>query len=62
MSSILPSRVRCRIITCLGIAEDEDVAVAEVGFLNGFFESQGTHGDGVAGPNQMHFVVLATAG
>ena len=37
-----------------GIAEDEDVAVAEVGFLDGFFEGHGTHGDCVGGSDQVY--------
>src|ERR1700689_2613437 len=29
----------------LGIAEDEDIAVAKVGFFDGFFQSHRAHGD-----------------
>ena len=46
----------------LGIAEDENVAVAEVGFLDGFFESHGAHGDRIVGANQMHFGGLGDGG
>ena len=35
----------------LGIAEDEDVAVAEVGFFDGLFQRHGAHGDGFIGAN-----------
>jgi hypothetical protein len=37
------------------IAKDEDVAIAEVSFLNGFFESHGTHGNCFLGAHQMNF-------
>src|ERR1700735_20706 len=39
----------------LGIAEDEDVAVAEVGFLDSLFEGHGAHGDGLVGADQVNF-------
>ena len=45
-----------------GIAEDEDVAVAEVGFFDGFFERHGAHGDGLVGAQRWTSVVFATAG
>jgi erythrin-vacuolar iron transport family protein len=38
-----------------GVAEDEDIAVAEVGFLDGFFEGHGTHGYGFARADQVDF-------
>ena len=37
-----------------GIAEDEDVAVAEVGFLDGLFEGHGAHGDGFVGADKVN--------
>src|SRR5580700_3323503 len=37
-----------------GVAEYENVAVAEVGFFDGFFERHGAHGDGFVGADQMH--------
>ena len=37
------------------IAEDEDIAVAEVGFFNGLFQRHGAHGDGFIGADQMNF-------
>lgn len=39
----------------LWIAEDEDIAVLEMGFLDRFFESHGAHGDRIIGANQVNF-------
>ena len=38
----------------LGVAENEDIAVAEMGFFDGFFESHGAHGDSFIGANQVN--------
>src|SRR5580704_8581207 len=46
----------------LRIAEDEDVAVAEVGFLDGLFEGHGAHGDSFVGANQVHLGGLGYGG
>ena len=46
----------------LRIAEDEDVAVAEVRFLDGFFEGHGAHGDSFVGANQVHLGGLGYGG
>jgi len=37
-----------------GVAEDEDVAVAEVGFFDGLFEGHGMHGDGFIGADEVN--------
>ena len=37
------------------IAEDKDVAITEVGFLDRFFEGHGTHRDGFFGAHQVNF-------
>src|SRR5271167_1557114 len=39
----------------LGIAEDEDLAIAELALLHRFFHGHGTHGDGVIRLHQMGF-------
>src|ERR1700685_2964930 len=36
-----------------GVTEDEDVAIAEVGFFDGFLESHGTHGDSFVGADEV---------
>src|ERR1700689_90336 len=38
-----------------GVAEDEDIAVPEVGFFDGLFERHGAHGDGIVGADQVDF-------
>jgi hypothetical protein len=45
-----------------GVAEDEDVAVAEVGFFDGFFEGHGAHGYGFVGADQVDFGSLGYGG
>src|SRR5437867_1679849 len=45
----------------LGIAKNEYVAVAEMGFLDGFFKGHGTGGDGLVGANQVNFGGLGDA-
>jgi hypothetical protein len=37
-----------------GIAEDEDVPVAEMGFLDSLFEGHGAHADGLVGADQVN--------
>ena len=38
-----------------GVAEDEDVAIAEVGLFDSFFEGHGTHCDSFLGAHEVNF-------
>jgi|HubBroStandDraft_3_1064219.scaffolds.fasta_scaffold119480_1 hypothetical protein len=38
-----------------GVAENKDVAIAKMGFLDGLFQGHGAHGDGFVGADQVNF-------